>query len=67
MLNLLTLLLALSATWASAKTVTYNFDIGWVIVSIFVQPEHAMFANGHRQHRMATQDRSSVSTASGRK
>jgi len=30
MFNLLVILLAAYATLASAKTVTYNFDIGWV-------------------------------------
>lgn len=66
MLNRLTLLLALSATLASAKTVTYNFDIGWVTVSTFVQLE-CTFTKCYRQHQMATQDELSVSMASGRK
>jgi hypothetical protein len=37
MFNPLVLLLAASTSLASAKTVTYNFDIGWVTVGIILE------------------------------
>lgn len=66
MLSSLVFFLAAYATLAFAKTVTYNFDIGWVTASQHHTTCTKSHINGYRQLQMATRDKSLVSMASGR-
>lgn len=66
MFNLLAILLTAYATLASAKTVTYNFDIGWVTVGSFQATAVQANADQHRLHQMDSPDKSLVSMANGR-
>lgn len=61
------LLVTMLAAFASAKTMTYNFDIGWVTVSLFQDKAVQIVVDQYRQHQMATPDKSSVSMENGRK
>jgi hypothetical protein len=67
MISSLLFFLAAYATLAFAKTVTYNFDIGWVTVSRHYTTCTKSHLDGYRQHQMATHDKSLVLMASGRK
>jgi hypothetical protein len=51
------LVLAACALLASAKTVTYNFDVGWVTVSSFVHAVSSMLLIVYRLLQMVTRDR----------